>query len=143
MATTFTVTGFSCMGPFLALVIAQIAKPNTPVVNLILAALTYSVTFAAPFFVLALFPAWLKKLPKGGSWMTTIKVTMGFLELAFALKFLSNTDIAWFPGDPRLFNYDTVLCAYHRVIRRLCPSSVRDVPARSRRRATGRSALSA
>jgi thiol:disulfide interchange protein len=112
MATTFTITGFSCMGPFLALVIAQIAKPNTPLVNLILAALTYSVTFAAPFFLLALFPAWLKKLPKGGGWMTTIKVTMGFLEIAFALKFLAVTDIAWFPGDPRIFNFDTILCAY-------------------------------
>jgi thiol:disulfide interchange protein DsbD len=112
MAMTFTVTSFSCTGPFLGIMLAPIANANPPIRNLMLAALVYSVTFAAPFFLLALFPSWLKKLPKSGGWMTTIKVTMGFLEIAAALKFLSNTDLAWFPGDPRLFNYDTVLCAW-------------------------------
>ena len=112
MAMTFTVTSFSCTGPFLGIMLAPIAKAQPPVRNLVLAALVYSVTFAAPFFVLALFPTWLKKLPKSGGWMTTIKVTMGFLEIGAALKFLSNTDLAWFPGNPRLFNYDTVLCAW-------------------------------
>jgi thiol:disulfide interchange protein len=112
MATTFTVTSFSCTGPFLGILLAPIANARPPIAYLVLAALVYAATFAAPFFVLALFPTWLKKLPKSGGWMTTIKVTMGFLEIGAALKFLSNTDSAWFPGDPKLFNYDTIVCAW-------------------------------
>ena len=75
-------------------------------------ALVYSTTFAAPFFLLALFPTVLKKLPKSGGWMNAIKVTMGFLEIGAALKFLANSDIAWSRGDPWFFNFDTVLCAW-------------------------------
>jgi thiol:disulfide interchange protein DsbD len=112
MALTFTITSFTCTGPFLGAMMGPIAALKPPPLYLVLAALVYSVTFAAPFFLLALFPTLLKALPKSGGWLNAIKVTMGFLELGAALKFLSNTDIAFFPGDPKFFNYDTVLCAW-------------------------------
>lgn len=112
MALTFTITSFTCTGPFLGIMLAPVAGIRPPLVNLILAALVYSTTFAAPFFLLALFPTVLKKLPKSGGWMNVIKVTMGFLELGAALKFLANSDYFWNPGNPRLFNFDTVLCAW-------------------------------
>lgn len=112
MAMTFTITSFSCTGPFLGILLAPLAGTSFTPVQLLLAALVYSCTFAAPFFFLALFPTYLKKLPKSGGWMTTIKVTMGFLEIGAALKFLANTDLFWFPGNPQFFNYDTVLCSW-------------------------------
>jgi thiol:disulfide interchange protein DsbD len=92
--------------------LGSVAGVQPPKINLILGALVYSTTFAAPFFVLALFPSMLKKLPRSGSWLNAVKVTMGFLELGAALKFLSNADLAFFPGNPQLFNYDTVLAAW-------------------------------
>lgn len=112
MAMTFTITSFSCTGPFLGILLAPLAGTNISHVKLLLAALVYAATFAAPFFLLAIFPTYLKKLPKSGGWMTTIKVTMGFLEIGAALKFLSNADLFWFPGNPRIFNYDTVLVSW-------------------------------
>lgn len=112
MAMTFTITSFTCTGPFLGLMLGSVAGVKPPMMNLVLGALVYSTTFAAPFFVLALFPSFLKKLPKSGGWMNAVKVTMGFLELGAALKFLSNADFIFFPGNPQLFNYDTVLAAW-------------------------------
>jgi thiol:disulfide interchange protein len=112
MALTFTITSFTCTGPFLGIMLAPVAGLQPPKINLILAALVYSATFAAPFFLLALFPSMLKKLPKSGGWMNVVKVTMGFLELGAALKFLANFDLGLHPGNPRFFNYDTVLCAW-------------------------------
>ena len=112
MALTFTITSFTCTGPFLGPLLASVSLLQIGVATLVLAALAYSATFAAPFFFLALFPGLLKKLPKSGSWMNTVKVVMGFLELAAALKFLANTDITLHPGNPWFFNYDTVLCAW-------------------------------
>lgn len=112
MAMTFTITSFTCTGPFLGLMLGSVAGVQPPLINLILGAVVYSTTFAAPFFVLALFPSMLKKLPKSGDWLNAVKVTMGFLELGAALKFLSNADFAFFQGAPQLFNYDTVLAAW-------------------------------
>lgn len=112
MALTFTITSFTCTGPFLGALMAPVAGLQPPYWQLALAALVYSTVFAAPFFVLALFPTLLKALPKSGGWLNAIKVTMGFLELGAALKFLANTDIAFNPGNPWIFNYDTVLCAW-------------------------------
>lgn len=112
MAMTFTITSFTCTGPFLGLVLGSVAEVKPPAINLILGALVYSTTFAAPFFVLALFPSFLKKLPRSGSWLNSVKVTMGFLELGAALKFLSNADFAWNKGIPLLFTYDAVLAAW-------------------------------
>jgi thiol:disulfide interchange protein DsbD len=110
MALTFTITSFTCTGPFLGPLLAS-ATTFTQT-QLVVAAVAYSGTFAAPFFVLALFPSLLKALPKSGGWLNAIKVVMGFVEVALALKFFSIMDNALFPGDPRLFNYDTVLCAW-------------------------------
>ena len=112
MALTFTITSFTCTGPFLGALLGGVAGIRPPLPHLILAALAYSATFAAPFFLLALFPSMLRKLPKSGGWLNAVKVTMGFLEIGAALKFLANTDLAWNPGNPRIFSYDAVLCAW-------------------------------
>jgi len=112
MALTFTITSFTCTGPFLGPLLASVSLLQIDMSTLVLAALAYSATFAAPFFFLALFPGLLKKLPKSGGWMNTVKVVMGFLELAAALKFLGNADIAFSPGNPWFFGYDAVLCAW-------------------------------
>ncbi len=112
MAMTFTITSFTCTGPFLGLMLGGVAGVQPPKINLFLGSLVYSATFAAPFFVLALFPSVLKKLPKSGSWLNSVKVTMGFLEIGAALKFLSNADLEFFPGNPQVFNYDTVLASW-------------------------------
>ncbi len=112
MALTFTITSFTCTGPFLGLLLAPANQLKLTTAELAAASVAYAATFAAPFFVLALFPTLLKKLPRSGGWLNGVKVVAGFLELAAALKFLSNTDATLFPGDPRLFNYDTVLIAW-------------------------------
>jgi thiol:disulfide interchange protein DsbD len=114
MALTFTITSFTCTGPFLGplLIAVKETQQHLSTEKLILGAFAYSATFAAPFFVLALFPRLLKALPKSGGWLNAIKVVMGFLEFAAALKFLANTDMAWNPGDPLFFTYETVLCAW-------------------------------
>lgn len=112
MALTFTITSFTCTGPFLGPLLVSVKELKLNFGDLLISSLAYSATFAAPFFVLALFPRLLKTLPKSGSWLNSVKVVMGFLELAAALKFLGNTDIALNPGNPRLFNYETVLCAW-------------------------------
>jgi thiol:disulfide interchange protein DsbD len=112
MALTFTITSFTCTGPFLGAMLGGVAAIKPPFEHVVIAALIYSATFAAPFFLLALFPTLLKMLPKSGGWLNAIKVTMGFVELALALKFLANADFEWSPGNPRLFTYDSVLCAW-------------------------------
>jgi thiol:disulfide interchange protein DsbD len=112
MALTFTITSFTCTGPFLGPLLVTVKALSVGRAELVLAAFCYAATFAAPFFVLALFPGLLKTLPKSGGWLNAVKVVMGFLELAAALKFLANTDLAWNPGNPLLFNYETVLCAW-------------------------------
>jgi thiol:disulfide interchange protein DsbD len=61
---------------------------------------------------MALFPSLLKKLPRSGGWLNSVKVVMGFLELAAALKFLGNMDVALNPGNPLIFTYESVLCAW-------------------------------
>jgi thiol:disulfide interchange protein len=112
MALTFTITSFTCTGPFLGPLLAASASLRPSTDRLVLGALVYATTFAAPFFLLALFPSALKRLPKSGGWLNAVKVVMGFLELGAALKFLANTDILLNPGEPILFSYDTVLCAW-------------------------------
>src|SRR5262249_34583104 len=98
MALTFTITSFTCTGPFIGPLLAGFGAMKVDMTTLVLAAFAYSATFAAPFFVLALFPSLLKALPKSGGWLNSVKVVMGFLELAAALKFLGNTDVALNPG---------------------------------------------
>lgn len=96
MGFTFTLTSFTCTVPFVGTLLAGAAGGSYlyPVLGM----LAFSLAFALPFFLLALFPQFLAKLPKSGSWMATVKAFMGFLELAAALKFLSNVDLVWGMG---------------------------------------------
>lgn len=94
MAFTLVLVSFSCTAPIVGFLIVQAATSGNwvgPSVGLFAFALALSL----PFTVFALFPGWLKSAPKSGSWMNTIKVVLGFIELAFALKFLSVADLAY------------------------------------------------
>jgi thiol:disulfide interchange protein DsbD len=107
MALTFTVVSFSCVAPFLGGFGGTTSAGHSDAVQ-ILGALVFATVFAAPFFVLALFPSLIKKLPKSGSWLTSVKVVMGFLELAAALKFLRMAELGW-SSIPSYFTYDVVM----------------------------------
>ncbi len=113
MALTFTIISFTCVAPFFGgfILLASNAQSATDWVKLFLGALAYATTFASPFFVLALFPTTIRALPKSGSWMNTIKVVMGFVELAAALKFLRAGELIWF-GKTEVLTYDLVLGMY-------------------------------
>jgi len=94
MAATLALASFSCTGPIIGTLLVSASRMNQwvgPVAGM----LGFSTALALPFTILAIFPAWLSALPRSGSWMNTIKVTLGFLELALALKFLSNVDLAY------------------------------------------------
>lgn len=93
MGMTFTLTSFTCTVAFVGTLLATASRGN--VLQPALGMLVFSSAFASPFFLLALFPGWLSKMPKAGSWLTTVKGFMGFLEIAAALKFLSNADLVW------------------------------------------------
>lgn len=86
MAVTLALTSFSCSMPFLALMFARFDKGH--VAESVLGLLAYSATVAFPFFICSLFPSLLKTLPKSGGWLNAVKVTMGFVELGLAFKFL-------------------------------------------------------
>ena len=96
MGLTFTLTSFTCTAPFVGTVLVTAARGHWkgPVVGM----LAYSTVFALPFFLLALVPQWIARLPKSGGWLNSVKVVMGFLELAAALKFLANVDLVWHWG---------------------------------------------
>jgi thiol:disulfide interchange protein DsbD len=113
MALTFTIISFTCVAPFFGgfILLASTAQSSTDWLKLLLGALAYATTFAAPFFVLALFPTLVRTLPKSGSWMNTVKVVMGFVEMAAALKFLRAGELLWF-GKAELLTYDLVLGMY-------------------------------
>jgi thiol:disulfide interchange protein DsbD len=113
MALTFTIISFTCVAPFYGSFIALTAAASSVAswAKLVFGALMFSVTFASPFFVLALFPTLLRKMPKSGSWMNTVKVVMGFVELAAALKFLRAAELRFFAGA-QFFTYDLVLGMY-------------------------------
>ncbi len=91
MGVVFTLTSFTCTVPFVGFVLSGVSQGEFlyPVVGM----LGFSTVFAAPFFLLALFPTAMAALPKAGGWMNNVKVVMGFLEVAFALKFISNADL--------------------------------------------------
>jgi thiol:disulfide interchange protein len=111
MALTFTVISFACVAPFYGSFITYSASASSAAdwLKLVLGALAFSVTFALPFFVLALFPSLLKALPKSGSWLNTVKVVMGFLELAAAFKFLRAAELNFSEGHTEYLTYDLVL----------------------------------
>jgi thiol:disulfide interchange protein len=94
MALTLTLVSFSCTGPIIGFLLVEISTQGNilyPAVGM----LGFAIALALPFSFFALFPSLLKKLPKSGGWMNVIKVTLGFIELAFALKFLSVADLAY------------------------------------------------
>ncbi|MFT5942006.1 MAG: thiol:disulfide interchange protein [Sediminicola sp.] len=94
MAVTLAIVSFSCTGPILGGLLGSTALADGDVAtNLTVGMLGFGVALALPFALFALFPAWLNSLPKSGGWMTTVKVVLGFLELALAFKFLSNADL--------------------------------------------------
>jgi thiol:disulfide interchange protein len=97
MGLTFVIVAFTCTAPFIGTVLVAAAAAGSAAawVRPIIGMLAFASALALPFFVLALFPGLLAKLPKSGSWMTTFKGTMGFIELGAALKFLSNADLVW------------------------------------------------
>jgi len=107
MGLTFALTSFTCTAPFIGTVLVTAATGawREPALGM----LAYSTVFALPFFVLALIPQWASRLPKAGRWLESIKVVMGFLELAAALKFISNADLVWHWG---IFTRDVVLALW-------------------------------
>ncbi|MBX0290923.1 thioredoxin family protein [Hymenobacter sp. HSC-4F20] len=93
MALTLVVVSFSCTGPIVATILSLAAQGERlqPVIGM----LGFSLAFALPFTLFAIFPAWLKGLPRSGGWLNTVKVVLGFVELMLALKFLSMADLAY------------------------------------------------
>ena len=94
MALTLTLVSFSCTGPIIGFLLVDAASTGSilaPTVGM----LGFSVAMAIPFALFAMFPGWLQSLPKSGGWMDKVKVTLGFIELAFSLKFLSVADMAY------------------------------------------------
>ena len=107
MALTLALVSFSCTGPIIGNLIVLASKGSYfgPLVGMF----GFSVALALPFTLFALFPSWISGLGKAGGWLNSVKVTLGFLELALALKFLSNADLAqgW-----RLLDRDIFLCLW-------------------------------
>ena len=94
MALTLAIVSFSCTGPILGGLLGSTTLAEGSVAtNLTVGMTGFGLALALPFALFALFPAWLNSLPKSGGWMTTVKVVLGFLELALAFKFLSNADL--------------------------------------------------
>jgi thiol:disulfide interchange protein DsbD len=94
MAATLVVVSFSCTGPIIGSLLVDAASKGdrlAPAIGMF----GFSLALALPFTLFALFPSMLKSLPKSGGWLNSVKVVLGFLELAFALKFLSNVDLAY------------------------------------------------
>ena len=93
MGMTFSLTSFTCTAPIAGSLLAAAAKGDVlyPAIGMT----TYGIAFAAPFFLLALFPSSLSKIPRSGEWLSVIKPALAFIELAAAVKFLSNSDLGF------------------------------------------------
>ena len=94
MAFTLTLVSFSCTGPIIGFLLAGVSTTGNMMAPII-GMLGFAIALALPFTLFAMFPSWLKSMPKSGGWMNVIKVVLGFIELAFALKFLSVADLAY------------------------------------------------
>ncbi len=95
MAFTLSLVSFSCTGPIIGFLLVEVSTSGGSALAPTIGMLGFAVALALPFTLFALFPAWLKSAPKSGGWLNAVKVTLGFLELAFALKFLSVADLAY------------------------------------------------
>ena len=94
MAFTLVLVSFSCTGPIIGMLLVQTTTTGNwlaPAVGMF----GFALALALPFTLFAMFPSWLKSAPKSGSWMTMLKIVLGFIELAFSLKFLSVADLAY------------------------------------------------
>ena len=93
MALALAVVSFSCTGPIVGTLLVESSRNGgiAPIVGMF----GFSLAIALPFMLFAMFPGWLNSMPKSGGWLNTVKVSLGFLELAFAFKFLSNADLAY------------------------------------------------
>ena len=111
MALTFTIISFACVAPFLGGFGGTAGSTARPFWHTLLGGVAFSATFAAPFFLLALFPTLLKKMPKSGSWLNSVKVVMGFLELAAAFKFFRTAELNQ-SAAPSFFTFDLVLSVW-------------------------------
>lgn len=92
MATTLAIVSFSCTGPILGSLLASASGADANAWPLTAAAAGFGIALGLPFALFAMFPNWLQSLPKSGGWMTDVKVVLGFVELALAIKFLANAD---------------------------------------------------
>jgi len=104
MAATLALVSFSCTGPIIGTLLVQAATTGAllgPAIGM----LGFALALAIPFVLFAMFPSWLQSLPRSGGWLNSVKVTLGFLELALSLKFLSNVDLAyhWHWFDREIF----------------------------------------
>lgn len=96
MALTLALVSFSCTGPIIGGLLAEAASGG--VQGPLMGMFGFSLALALPFTLFAIFPGWLNSLPKSGGWLNSVKVVLGFIELAFAFKFLSNADLVWDSG---------------------------------------------
>lgn len=93
MALTLAIVSFSCTGPILGTLLVGALSDNGGAMQLSFGMAGFGLGLALPFAIFAMFPGWLQSLPKSGGWLTSVKVVLGFLELAMAVKFLSNADL--------------------------------------------------
>ena len=116
MAFTLSLVSFSCTGPIIGFLLVEVSTTGSVVAPAV-GMLGFALALALPFTLFALFPSWLKSMPRSGGWMNVIKVTLGFLELAFALKFLSVADLAY---GWRLLDRETFLALWIVLFGLLC-----------------------
>lgn len=117
-AVLFSIISFTCVAPFLGAFAGLTAGGQYETWELVLAGLSFSTAFASPFFVLAMFPSLIKKMPKSGGWLDVVKAVMGFVELAAAFKFARTAEVRWL--DPaEYFTYTVCLTAF-AVISAVC-----------------------
>ncbi len=108
MAATLVLVSFSCTGPIIGLLLVDMVTSGSVIAPTV-GMFGFALALAAPFTLFAMFPTWLKSAPKSGNWMNAIKVVLGLVELAFALKFLSVADLAY---GWRLLDRETFLCLW-------------------------------
>ena len=110
-ALAFSLVSFTCVAPFLGGFAGVLESGGFGKGELMLAGFAFAAAFASPFFLLALFPGLVKKLPRSGGWLDTVKAVMGFLELAAALKFFRTAELR-VAGKAEFFTYDLCLAAW-------------------------------